>query len=421
MTYLLLLLGTQPVATDLYLLALPQIAASFGGQAAQVKWTLTCYILAFGLTQLVAGSLTDYYGRRRMLLWGLAVYACAGMMSAFAPGLALLLAFRALQGAATAVCIICVRAAIRDSYSATYGMAVMAKSMSGMSVIALTSPLIGALTTGSAGWHVTIALTGLFGIGPWLLVWLTFSETYVKSADQSTLRTLDYLRDRQFLSCSLLAGMSYSGAIRFLLLSPFIFIGQFGMPAVWYGMVPALCSCAFFIGTMTCRKLLQRMSVPTVVRIGACLTMAGGACQLLLWLVYGSAPWILLAPQCIYMLGHGFHQPCGQGGTVAPFPANAGRAAAISGFILTSMAFLVGELAACSMMPASQTLVTAMTLLTLAISLLNDPVTGAWEQKAGKGSNYDNPNDKPKEQPASGECEVFVEVEWCARRTRFLV
>jgi DHA1 family bicyclomycin/chloramphenicol resistance-like MFS transporter len=107
-----------------------------------------------------------------------------------------------------------------------------------------------------------------------------------------------------------------------------------------------------------------------VVRIGTCLTVAGGLSQLLVWLAYGGAPWTLLASQCVYMLGHGFHQPCGQGGAVAPFPANAGRAAAMSGFLLTGTAFIVGQLASRSTMPASQTLVTVMTALSCAIAVL---------------------------------------------------
>jgi DHA1 family bicyclomycin/chloramphenicol resistance-like MFS transporter len=367
---LMLLLGMQPVATDLYLPALPVIAATFGGPVAQVKWTLTIYILAFGVTQLVAGGLADRYGRRRTLLWSLAAYAGSGFMGAFAPDLALLLACRALQGAATALSVICVRAAIRDSYSAASGMTVMARSMSGMSIIALSSPLIGALTTQYAGWHAAIALTGLFGLGTWIYVWLTFGETYVRPVSAPRFGALDCLRDAQFLSCSLLAGMSYSGAMCFLLLSPFIFIVEFGMHALWYGAVPAICSAAFFIGTIVCRRLLKRLDIRTVVRIGTGMTVAGGASQLSLWLAYGSSPWMLLIPQCIYMLGHGFHQPCGQGGAVAPFPANAGRAAAVSGFILTSVAFLAGQLASRSMMLASETLVIVMSSLTGAIAVL---------------------------------------------------
>jgi DHA1 family bicyclomycin/chloramphenicol resistance-like MFS transporter len=367
---LMLLLGTQPVATDLYLPALPQIAASFGGPVAQVKWTLTIYILAFGITQLVAGGLADRYGRRRTLLWSLGAYALAGLTGALAPDLTLLLACRVIQGAATALSVICVRAAIRDSYSAASGMAVMARSMSGMSIIALSSPLIGAMTTHYAGWHAAIALTGVFGLGTWVFVWLTFGETYVRPIDETPFGTMNCVRDAQFLSCSLLAGMSYSGAMCFLLLSPFIFIVEFGMHPLWYGLVPALCSAAFFCGTMACRWLLKRLDIRTVVRIGTGMTIAGGASQLLLWLAYGSTPWMLLAPQCIYMLGHGFHQPCGQGGAVAPFPLNAGRAAAVSGFILTSIAFLVGQLASRSTMPASATLVIVMSSLTMVIALL---------------------------------------------------
>jgi DHA1 family bicyclomycin/chloramphenicol resistance-like MFS transporter len=366
----MLLLGMQPVATDLYLPALPQIAASFGGPVAQVKWTLTIYILAFGITQLVAGGLADRYGRRRTLLWSLAAYAGAGLTGALAPNLTLLLACRILQGAATALSIICVRAAIRDSYSAASGMAVMARSMSGMSIIALSSPLLGALTTQYAGWHAAIALTGLFGLGTWLFVWLTFGETYVRPTATTSFGALTCLGNTQFLFCSLLAGMSFSGAMSFLLLSPFIFIVEFGMHPLWYGVVPALCSSAFFMGTMACRWLLKRMDVRTVVRIGAGLTVAGGVSQLLLWLAYGSTPWMLLVPQCVYMLGHGFHQPCGQGGAVEPFPANAGRAAAVSGFILTSLAFVVGQLASHSTLPASETLVIVMTSLTACIGLL---------------------------------------------------
>ena len=179
-----------------------------------------------------------------------------------------------------------------------------------------------------------------------------------------------FLRNPQFLCCSLLSGASFSGAMCFLLLSPFIFISEFGMPALWYGLVPAVCSSAFFIGTMTCRRMLQRLSMPAVVRIGAGLAATGGTAQLLLWLAYGSQPWLLLLPQCVFMLGHGFNQPCGQGGAVAPFPEAAGRAAALSGFILTAMAFLAGQLAAHSSMMASHTLVAVMSTLGIFIALL---------------------------------------------------
>ena len=85
---------------------------------------------------------------------------------------------------------------------------------------------------------------------------------------------------------------------------------------------------------------------------------------------YNSIVWPVFKmaiPQCIYMLGHGFHQPCGQGGAVGPFPDCAGRAAAWSGFLITASAFIVGQLISHSAVKASQTLV--LTMLSLAILL----------------------------------------------------
>jgi MFS transporter, DHA1 family, multidrug resistance protein len=106
------------------------------------------------------------------------------------------------------------------------------------------------------------------------------------------------------------------------------------------------------------------------IRIGACLSATGGAAQLLLWLAQVRTPWALLIPQCIFMLGHGFHQPCGQAGAMAPFPGQAGQAAAVSGFLITASTFLAGLLASRSNLPASATLVTVMTGLSALVTLV---------------------------------------------------
>ncbi|HEX8602284.1 MAG TPA: MFS transporter, partial [Pseudoduganella sp.] len=75
-------------------------------------------------------------------------------------------------------------------------------------------------------------------------------------------------------------------------------------------------------------------------------------------------------PQCVYMLGHGFHNPCGQAGAVAPFPAQAGRAAAVSGFVLTATGFVSGQLATASTASASSTLVGAMGCITALLAVV---------------------------------------------------
>ena len=114
----------------------------------------------------------------------------------------------------------------------------------------------------------------------------------------------------------------------------------------------------------------MRWAVPQVVRIGAGLSLLGGVSQLLLWLGGVHTVWALALPQCIYMLGHGFHQPCGQGGAVAPFPRHAGRAAALSGCVITGAAFISGQLVSVSSLPASYTLVIAMSIISALVGLV---------------------------------------------------
>ena len=101
-----LLLGSQPVATDLYLPALPSIAGELGNPAL----TLTGLLLAFGFAQLILGPLSDRYGRRPVLLAGCAGYALASFAGAWVTSLSGLIVCRCLQGAVMAALIVCARA-----------------------------------------------------------------------------------------------------------------------------------------------------------------------------------------------------------------------------------------------------------------------------------------------------------------------
>jgi MFS transporter, DHA1 family, multidrug resistance protein len=369
-TVLVLLLACQLVATDVYLPALPQIASQFGGRAGPVQWTLTAFILAFGLAQLAIGWRADHIGRRPLLLGGLGLYVAAATMGALANGLEMLVVSRVILGMAAAACVIGARAVIRDRYAGPAGMGIMARTMTGMGLIGVLSPLAGGLVTQWLGWHWTIALVAGFGALAWLAVYRGLEETRVHAADADTGGYRVILRHPQFLASSLLAGTSFSGAMCFLLLSPFVYIGDFGMSRVAYGAVPAACTLAFLVGTVLCRRCLRRHPVPRVVRIGALLSVAGGAGQFLLAQAGVHTPWALLAPQCVFMLGHGFHQPCGQGGAVAPFANQAGRAAAASGCIITAVAFVAGQLVSHSRLGASATLVLAMGCISAALGVL---------------------------------------------------
>ena len=120
-----MLLGLQPVATDLYLPSLPTIRLELGAGMPQMQLTLTALLLAFGLSQLVWGPLSDRYGRRPILLIGLAVFVLSSVGSAFSANIEQLIGWRMLQGVAMGAGVMCARAIVRDLYAPVDGARIM--------------------------------------------------------------------------------------------------------------------------------------------------------------------------------------------------------------------------------------------------------------------------------------------------------
>ena len=116
-----LLLGLQPITTDLYLPALPALTEGFAAPMAQAQLTLTALLLAFGVSQLIWGPLSDRFGRRPILLIGLSAYVLASVASTLSPTMEMLIVWRTLQGAAMGASVMCARAILRDLYTPAQG------------------------------------------------------------------------------------------------------------------------------------------------------------------------------------------------------------------------------------------------------------------------------------------------------------
>lgn len=133
-----------PLATDLYLPALPGMEAALGTDAAGVQATLIAYFAGFGLAQLVWGPLVDRYGRRPVLLVGTALFALASLGRAVAPGLAPLIAFRILQAIGAVALMVVPRAVVTDLYKG----ASAARPMGIVMILTAASPLLAPLAAG---------------------------------------------------------------------------------------------------------------------------------------------------------------------------------------------------------------------------------------------------------------------------------
>jgi len=340
-----LLLAAQPMATDSYLPALPAIAKELGSAST----SLTLFVLAFGFAQLLCGPLADRFGRRPVLLAGLGCYVLAALGGALAGSVTLLAGWRALQGFSMAAILVCSRAAVRDLYPAHEGPHVMARGLTGLGVVGLTAPLLGAWLVQGAGWRWVMVAMAVYASVLFALCWRSFGETRKppgegeSSAPRGSTRAV--FASRSFRAWASLAAATWGGLFCFLLLSPMVYIGYLGWSPAWYGWIPAGGSLVYIFSTTMCRTLLRRYGPVRTVRLGASLSLAGALVQALgCWLMPLSAVPLLFG-HAVYCLGHGIHQPCGQAGAVGDLPHLAGRAVSWSGFGMMMVAFCVGQAA----------------------------------------------------------------------------
>ena len=346
---LALLLGLQPVTTVVYLPALPALTRELGAGMAAAQLTMSALILAFGLAQMVWGPVADRFGRRPVLIAGLALHTAASVGCALAGSIEALIVWRALQGAAMAAAVVCARAVLRDLYEPVPGAQVMALALSGLGVIALLGPLLGGAAASVWGWRGTLVLVA--AIAALTLAWvaLRLPETLARPNPQATRLVplaatwWHIARHRVFLAWALLVACTFGGLFTLLAGSAFIYIDVLGLSPLAYGAAMAAGSLSYIAGTLACRRWITRHGMGGAVARGAFFTLAGGLLGAALALGGISHWWAVLVPQCLFSFGHGLHQPCAQAGVVAPFPAAAGAASALAGLLLALVAFGIGR------------------------------------------------------------------------------
>jgi len=345
---LALLLGLQPVTTDVYLPALPALRADLGAAMSAVQLTLSALMVCFGFGQLLLGPLADRIGRRPVLLAGLMLYTLAAAFAALSPTIEMVILCRAVQGLGLAAAVVCARAMLRDLYEPQQGAQIMAKALTGLGVIAMLSPTLGGLVAAQFGWRTAMGVIAVFSACALMFIALRVPETLKVRNPQAT-RLMPLLgawrqiaQHPTFVAYGLLTSLSYGALYSFLAGSSFIYIGLLGASRPHYGLLVGACSGVYVLGTLWCRSMLRRKTVPEAIARGAFFTLAGALAMAALALGGEASLITVTAAQALFIFGHGVLQPCSQAGVVGPFPRQAGAASALSGFAIAATAFGVG-------------------------------------------------------------------------------
>ena len=350
---LLLIIGfmmLQPLSTDLYLASLPSLATVFGVPASTVQLTLSVFVIGFGGAQLIIGPLSDRYGRRPVLMWGLALYVAASLLCASAQTIQVLVAARFMQALGCCSAIIIARAIVRDAYAPSDSARVIARASSWLSLAPLTGPILGSYLQVAFGWRAAFVALSILSAIVLGAVIMRLPETNVHKNPRATeLRGLmanyrHVLGSRAFWAHVLPGALSYGSIFAFISGSSLVLIRVLGVPTQLFGYCFAFGVSGYLCGTIICRRLLPRFGPSATLRIGSTMSLAAGA-LFLGAVALGFAHWsVVVVAMFLTMGAHGLNFPVSQSGSVTPFPQQAGTAAGLMGAIVMLAAFGVGTI-----------------------------------------------------------------------------
>lgn len=349
--FLLLITGLValgPLSTDLYLPALPGLPAFFHTSVAQVQLTLSIFLLGFAVSQLVYGPLSDRFGRRPVILGGVALYALASLACAFAHSIEALIMGRFVQALGACCGPVLGRAMVRDIHEREQATQMLGYIGAAMAVAPAIAPLLGGYLTLWLGWQANFVLLAIFGVLWWFAVWFGLSETNQR-CDPQALQWRRLLRNygqllstRCFVSYTMCSSMVYAGLFAFISGSSFVFIDYFGVKPEHFGALFGCIVIGFLSGTLMVGHLSVRWGSARLLPIGVRLVALSGLVELGLAQLGFNQISAVLVPMVVYMAGMGVVMPSAMAAAITPFPHMAGAASALMGFIQMSIAASVG-------------------------------------------------------------------------------
>lgn len=328
-----------PLSTDFYLPALPAIARALHTDSAGVQLTLSVYLLGFGAGQLLVGPLSDRFGRRPVLLWGMLVFLLSSLACVLADSLAALVAARLLQAFGACVGPVLGRAVVRDLYGPAESARVLSHVSTATALAPLLAPLLGGWLTAAWGWRATFVVLALYAGVLVFAVWLWLRETN-RHPDAAAMRPAQMLAnyrtllaDPSYRSALLIGCGAFAALFAFISGSPFVFIEHFGMSPQQMGLAFGLNVTGFMLGSTLSARLSHRLGPSRLIRHGVGLGAACGLLLALLALAGAHHPAAVMLPMWGVTAAIGLILPNATALGLAGYPKMAGAAASLMGFV----------------------------------------------------------------------------------------
>jgi DHA1 family bicyclomycin/chloramphenicol resistance-like MFS transporter len=337
---LLLVAATSigPTTLNIVVPALPEIANRLASDVATIQLTVSVYLVGLATGQLVMGPLSDRFGRRPVILAGLALTSAASVVALSMGTAGSLIVARVLQALGASAGIVVSRAIIRDLFDREHAAAMIGLVATVMVVVPLFGPLIGGLLEAGFGWEAIFLFTATTSAAVVLWGAVVLPETralnVTPGAKAGFFRDLaDLSKSARFIGYVLTSAFGSGTFFVFLGAGPHVIITLMGRSPPEYGLWFALSSVGYMFGNFLVSRLSSRLGIDRLIWCGIAMEALGVVSMTIL--VGTAMPWgpaIVIIPQLIVGIGNGLLLPGSISGAISIRPQAAGTAAGISGF-----------------------------------------------------------------------------------------